>query len=81
MSPVDIMTSGCCLLTKDLDTFGNSFLCPLIKIEQVTKTFNIFIVHLGKSACYGFRVDFLTIPHFLFYLGGLIDVTAEFYAQ
>lgn len=51
------------------------------KLGKVTKTFNIFLVHLGKSACYGFLVDFLTILYFLYYLGSLIDVTAEFYAQ
>lgn len=46
------------------------------------KTVNISTVHLAKSACYGFLVDFLSILHFFCCLCSLIDVdvTAEFYA-
>lgn len=68
---------------KNLGIFSNSFLCPSTKIGQVTKTFTISIVHLAKSARYGFLVHFLTILHFLGYLCSLVDadVTAEFYGQ
>lgn len=70
-------------LLKNLAIFSNSFLCPSTKIGQVTKTFTISIVHLAKSARYGFLVHFLTILHFLGYLCSLVDadVTAEFYGQ
>lgn len=68
---------------KDLGIFNNSSLCPLTKIGQVTKTFNISVVHLAKAVCYGFLVHFLTMLHFLCCPCGLVDanVTAEFYGR